>query len=562
MLLRQMLYRSEIRFLSVIATYWLHLQSTPNYEELIRMLCERMLETGTLRQFINKPENEDMAAGIRLLILSEGQIEAETFEASMGPFRIAGMDKILREKIWLSPVSVTEKLWYRGIIYRENRIIGDELKDCYILPDDLLNKFSSIIQQGTNTTTTKSMTTVLTVRPAIPSETANISVQDQKLPDILCLAAALRRDAKPIGIPGIYLSENYKHFLEMLLRDSGFFADETEADTEAIRSFMVLNRISAQIRLTNIWRHSSGYCELSEIDELTVSRLPVYDHTVPREHVIQMISSLEPDVWWSINGFRNAVKSSFPGFLRNTFSDDQWRIVDRDDNDLNGLSSWYQMEGSYLRFMILGPLQWLGIIRIAYTDKEETEAAAFRISKNGLFLLSESEKNQVPAEITAKPNLEQDLPGISIDGTITCSNNVPRFFRYMCARYCDIESFSKHGTVSFRITPSSLACAAENDLKCSSFLSILKRFSKNRIPPALENMLSSADKMDPPALIYNAVLLTIPDAEIFRELSETARLEKWILQQINSTTLIIDPKGIGDIRRFLMEKEIFVDVQI
>ena len=561
MLLRQMLYRSEIRFLSVIASYWLRLQSTPNYEELIRMLCERMLDTGTLRRFINKPENEDMAAGIRLLILSEGQSEAETFEDSMGPFRVAGMDKILREKMWLSPVSVTEKLWYRGIIYRENRIVGNELKDCYILPDDLLSKFSSIIQPEAYVQT-KSMSPVLTVRPAIPSETANITAQDQNLPDVFCLAAALKRDEKPMVIPGIDMSESYKHFLEMLLRDSGFFAAETDADTEAIRSFMIQNRISAQIRLTDIWRHSADYCELSEIEELTVSRLPVFDHTVPREHVIRMVSCLEPDVWWSINGFLNAVKSSFPEFLRNTFSDDQWRILDKDGNDLNGISSWFQLEGAFLRFLILGPLQWLGIIRIAYTGKEETEAAAFRISKSGLFLLLESEKEQVSTEIMAKPNLEQDLPGISIDGIITCSSNVPRYFRYMCARYCDIESFSKHGTISFRITPSSLAGAAEKGLKCSSFLSMLKRFSRNKVPPALENMLSSADKMDPPAVIYNAVLLTIPDAGIFRELSETSRLEKWILQQINATTLIIDPKGIGDIRRFLMEKEIFVDIQI
>lgn len=561
MLLRQLLYRSEIRFLSVIASYWLRLQSTPNYEELIRMLCERMLDPKALQRFINNPDNEDLAAGIRLLISSQGQAEAEAFEDLMGPFRIAGMDKILREKMWLSPVSVTEKLWYRGIIYRENRIVGDELKDCYILPDDLLNKFSSITQSGADTPT-KSMMPVLTVRPAIPSETANISVQDQKLPDILCLAAALKRDNKPIIIPGIDLSDNYRSFLEMLLRDSGFFADDMDADSEAIRSFMVQNRISAQIRLTDIWRHSSDYSELSEIEELSVSRLPVFDHRVPREHVIRMISSLEPDVWWSINGFLNAVKSSFPGFLRNTFSDDQWRIIDRDGNDLNGISSWYQLEGAFLRFLILGPFQWLGIVRIAYADKEGTEASAFRLSKNGLFLLLESEKKQVSDEIMAKPNLEQDLPGISIDGTITCSNTVPRYFRYMCARYCDIESFSKHSTVTFRITPSSLAYAAEKGLKCSAFLTMLKRFSKNKIPPALENMLSGADKMDPPAVIYNAVLLTIPDAGIFRELSETTRLEKWILQQINSSTLIIDPKGIGDIRRFLMEKEIFVDIQI
>lgn len=561
MLLRQMLYRTEIRFLPVIASFWLRLQSTPNYEELIRMLCERMLDGKILHRFVENEDYSDLVNGIRLLISLGGQEEAERFEEAMGPFRVAGLEKILREKMWQSPVSVTEKLWYRGIIYRQDRMIDGDVKECYILPDDLLQRFSQLISSE-NGAEFKYKQPDVTVRPAIPSETRHVSPEENKLIDVFCLAAALKRDEKPLIISGLEITDNYRRFLEMLLKDGGFFTGSTDVDAEAIRSFLIHNRTAAQIQLAGVWRKASDYCELAETDELTVLQLPKFNYQEPREKLIQIISSLEADTWWSLNGLINAVKNSFPLFLRNSFSDEQWRITDRDGNDLNGMGAWYQLEGAYLRFLILGPLQWLGVVRIAYADADGKEAAAFRISKSGMFLLTESENNKVSEIILSKPNLEQNLPGISSDGAISCSNRVSRYFRYMCTRYCEIDSFNKHGDTIFRITPSSLGKSASAGLTRTAFLSLLRRFSKNKVPPALENMLSDSDKAEMPAVIYQATILTVPDLEILRKLLETSRLEKWILQQINPTSILIDPKGIGDIRRFLMEKEIFVDIQI
>ena len=153
------------------------------------------------------------------------------------------------------------------------------------------------------------------------------------------------------------------------------------------------------------------------------------------------------------------------------------------------------------------------------------------------------------------------MPVISGDGLISSNANVPRYFRYMAMRYCDIESF-KSGMTNMRITPSSLEFAKKNGLDVGAFLSLIKRFSKNKIPPALEKMLSSSDSFSLPATIYSATILTIPNDKVLEELLNSSRLEKWIMQQINSTSILIDSKGINDIRRFLMEREIFVDIQI
>ena len=131
----------------------------------------------------------------------------------------------------------------------------------------------------------------------------------------------------------------------------------------------------------------------------------------------------------------------------------------------------------------------------------------------------------------------------------------------MAARYCDIDSF-KGDTLILRITPASLMRAENNGLSRASFLSLLKRFTGNRLPNTLERMLVPSEQKVLPATIYTATILTIPNEVVFSELLDTPRMEKWILQQINRTSILIDPKGIGEIRRFLMEREVFVDIQV
>ena len=178
-----------------------------------------------------------------------------------------------------------------------------------------------------------------------------------------------------------------------------------------------------------------------------------------------------------------------------------------------------------------------------------------------MFFLTESAGEMIPDEIAGKPNLETALPNIGADGTVSCSCKVPRYFRYMAARVCELEKFNG-GVFVFRITPVSLAEAEKNGITREAFLSLLKRFTGKAVPPSLEHMLTAERKKSLPASIYTATVLTVPNTEVLNALIETPRLEKWILQQISPNSLFIDPKGIEAIRRFLMENEIFTDIQI
>ena len=557
MILRQMLYRCEIRFLPVIAGFWSRTRPQSDYEELIRSLCGIMLDRRILLRFFNSDEGRQLIPAVRYLILSGGTETAEAFESAFGSLRVAGIDRICRKKLWKDPISVTEKCWYRGLIFRENRFLRDELKECFILPDDLKMLLSGILSEDATQPVSEPVPFV--VRPASPAETQNAAAPDRKLPDLITHAAALKRDGRSLDFPGSGSSESYIRFLDQLTIDTGMFSSENDPEADNIRNFLVENRTAARLDLIRAWRNSSEYNEITEERELLhVEEVPSFDVSIPRGRILEFLSKLEPDTWWSLDGFTAAVKREYPDFLRSAFTGSAGRIFDPEGNDLSGIGSWFQLEGVVIRFLISGPLQWLGIVQIASDD---SHPSAFRISREGLFYLLESKSDSVSEEITGKPNLEHDAPNISADGAIVCSAGVPRYFRYMAARCCETEKITDD-RFTFRLTPGSMADARRAGINGDTFLKLLRRFAGKSLPPSLEHMLSGENSTRIPATIYNATILTVPDADILDELAGSSRAGKWVIQKINATSLLIDVKGINEIRRFLMEKEIFVDVRI
>lgn len=554
-----MLYRTEVRLLPVIAGFWTRSQTSGDYEELIRLLCDRILDPALLRRMLAGTAGDELQAGLQYLVSHNNSETVEAFEPFFGHMRVAGTEKILREKYWKEPVSATEKLIYRGLIFRENRMIADQPVECYILPDDLGKLLKPMLPAGDQPVPEQAEP--LIVRPAAPSETAAAAPVFTQLPDLFTVAAALKRSSRTVTYPGLEPEEACSAFIAMLLYESGMFPADSGNDPEKIRRFLVQNRTAARISLTRFWRDSARYDELSEDTEhFSVKSSPVFDRRGPRNTILRLLEDLPEDTWWSLSGFTAAVKKARPQFFRESFTQAGGIILDPEGNDLSGIGSWFQLEGAYIQFLLFGPLYWLGITQTAYTDKTRKEPTAFRISKDGRFILLESAHAETSQAILDKPNLEQAAPVISSDGSVTCSSKVPRYFRYMAGRCCEVEKI-KGDTYIFRITPNSLAAAEKAGITKEVFLSVLRRFSKRSLPPSLEHMLASGEKTVLPATIFNAVILTVPQQDILEELLETSRLEKWILQQINKNSLMIDPKGIDEIRRFLMEKEIFVDIQ-
>jgi hypothetical protein len=82
-----------------------------------------------------------------------------------------------------------------------------------------------------------------------------------------------------------------------------------------------------------------------------------------------MLSQLPQDIWWNLPSFVNAIHDIQPDFQRPAGDYDSWFIrKDNSDDFLRGFSSWDEVDGALLRFLITGPLHWLGFYDLAAPD--------------------------------------------------------------------------------------------------------------------------------------------------------------------------------------------------
>jgi hypothetical protein len=171
-----------------------------------------------------------------------------------------------------------------------------------------------------------------------------------------------------------------------LLRLPVYWTNRTSPHPEPTRSFLEASRPAALPKLVKAWLESSRFDELRLVPGLKLEGELEYDPARPRRLVLDFLSTIpglqpgEKRPFWSLVAFLEAVRYSHPEFLRPSGDYDSWLIRDvHRDEFLRGFEHWEDVEGALLRFMLTGPLHWLGILDLASPAPEE-EVSAFRFS--------------------------------------------------------------------------------------------------------------------------------------------------------------------------------------
>lgn len=544
--LRQSLFQIDPALLRVIADRWEIPAHVTDRTGLVTILSEKMTDPLSFQAFLTEP----MRAALSDLRSTFGMMTTETFFERHGKIRVIGIRQILREKVWEHPCSDAEDLWYTGLIYRGND--PDTMENCVFLPEEIYQHSKDLL--GSESFQENAPASLL-IRPASPDEIHSIKKANDALLDALCLQLALKRTNKPLQPLSNAFDEEMLRFTECLVEINGF----TE-DPERIRKQMISCRYAALYSLFRKWAESEDYDELEEnTHDFNVSGTIHRNRAASRKSILSLLSSLQFGKWWSASAFISEVEQKNSEFLRAEITDQTWTIRDAFGNNLNGRGSWYQLEGSYIRFLLAGPLFYLNITDIGYMDENKT-IGGFRLTRTGKRLLMTLSDEDETERLSLLPNNEKGVPTVSVDGRINCGPDVPRLFRYQCGRYCDLEKVSEAQTL-FRITPESLQNAAGNGLGTDAFLLLLKRFCPKGIPPTLEDTVREWKLSQTPARIYDAVILSLPNKEAADRFFENEKCSKFIIQVYNDTTMEIDTKGVNEIRRFLMENKIFVALE-
>jgi hypothetical protein len=378
--------------------------------------------------------------------------------------------------------------------------------------------------------------------PISPAESANIL-------DHLCtFLAGTRMYIDPlVHLPGV--TDGQLDFYQQLSQICGLLDSNKNVSPAETRDFFDLSREDAMLKLWISWRKAENYPDISLLPQISLEGSPEMDPVHTRDKVITHLTSLEPESWWSIESFVSQIKETDPDLLRKSGEYDSWFIKNRETGEyLSGFQHWDDVEGALVRYLLTGPLHWLGLLDLGMPD-EDALPHAFRFSSFSRALITGT-------SLPLSPRKTEEIQ-IRSKGEIRMTENVPHKIRYQAARFCDWFPV-KADAYLYAITPGSLLRAEEQGLRIKHLLTLFKK-NAGVIPPNILAALERWEKQGVQASISHKTILRLGSPAVLKALKRS-KASRYILEQVGPTAVIVKPGSEDKIGEALVELGFFLEV--
>lgn len=549
----------DLGFLKIVAGGWGIDLSAPDTVTALPILVEGILENADFAEVIEALP-QDAKNVLQGLLQSDGRMLWAMFVRKYGELRRMGMAKRDRERPDLKPASAVEVLWYRGLIGRAflNLPPASEPQEYAYIPEDMLPLLPAL----------RSDVPPPLGRPATPNEAAHPTPTSDRILDHACtLLAALRLKLDETELNSLPLGGIPPQALKGLLRAAGLLDYDDLPHPERTRAFLEAPRGKALAQLVQAWMGDINFNELRLLPGLKFEGDWTNDPLRTRQTILELVSQVPENRWWSLAAFVAAVREQHPDFQRPAGDYDFWfirqdRPVDRTTPVggpaaagvyLRGFGAWDEVDGALVRFLISGPMHWLGLIDLASPDPAKPDAnagesanatTALRLSRWAQALWHGDAPDDLPVE-------NAPLKAAS-DGSLSLPALTPRAVRYQVARFCQGEANRTHDAAHnaahkaseerteyrYRITPASLERAKAQGLRAAQLIGLLRRHSDGPLPPMLVQALERWENSGTQAFVERAVLLRVASPEILAALRKT-RAARCLGDALNETTVLV-----------------------
>ena len=532
------LHEYDLGFLKMIASAWGMELDAPDAETALPVLVAAM-SNRLLAQEIIETLPDAARQAVHALLNNQGQLSWSLFCRRFGEVRSLGAGKRDRERPDLHPASPAEVLWYRGLIGRAFFNLPPEPQEYAYIPKDLLALLEPL-----------SIADSLPFGSSAPKEYyTHITPANLRILDDACTLLAALRSEQPLANVEKSMLAIPAPVLTKLCQAAGWIDEKLEPNTENLRLFLEAEPLPALEMLVQAWQTSPEFNDLRFLPGLVFEGEWQNAPLQTRTAILSMLNPLPSDEWWSLPAFIQAVYERQPDFQRPAGDYDSWFIRRTgSENYLRGFSSWENVDGALLNFIICGPLHWLGMVDLA-APQAGAAPAAFRFSQwSGLLWQGHS---------IAEPSAQAGRIKINRDGHIRISSQTARAARYQISRFCEWASL-ENDIYQYQITPASLGNAAKQDLKPAHLLAYLKRLPDVLIPPSLLKALKRWEQNGTQAALENVTLLRVDSPEMIAALQKSPAA-RYISEVLNPTTAIIQPGQIAKVRAALIEMGYLVD---
>jgi len=262
-----------------------------------------------------------------------------------------------------------------------------------------------------------------------------------------------------------------------------------------------------------------------------------------------ILEGIPENTWWDLDAFISAVHEHQPDYQRPGGDYDSWFIRRASDQAyLRGFSSWHEVDGALLRFIITGPLHWLGLYDLA-SPASRKGVTSFRTSAwTGALLQGRPPQGLPPDAGKLK---------VSADGLLRLPARIPLWLRYQVARFCEWES-GRGNEYLYRVTAGSLQRAASAGLKTAHLATLLRRHAST-FPPNMLLALERWDRHAAQAHVEHLALLRVESPGILEALQQSDAAQH-LGEVFNPTTVVIRAGHERAVRDALAELGYFAEI--
>jgi hypothetical protein len=532
--------------------------ATNSRDDAAAQLAAVLAERGASEAILVALSPEARAAW-QALCTAGGRMKVPAFTRRFGAIRPLGPGKLERERSWNAPENAAEELWFAGLVFKAFADAGDGLQEFVYIPVDLLASCDEAAPGAdrAGAALSRPPQRQIEARNGLAVDAVQIIAALRETP-VRVDAGGLSRPADRVRLTeGLLLEDPLRlDFLLALLQQAGVLSAEggrLRADAAASETWLRGGVWPQRTALFEAWRNSTdaapavgGWNDLRRVPGLRAEGNWRNDPLIARQAVIERLRRLPPGEWHDLAAFTAAVKREAPDYQRPEANYSDWYLRDAETGRfLSGFESWDRVDGALLRFIITGPLYWLGAASVGLA--QDGSAEAFRLTPAGLAWVGAGEVPDPPRP--ARLVIQDDL-------TIVAPLDVPLMDRFRLLRFSEPvanDARSLALATRHRITRDSLARARSGGVKAQSILKFLEQASGGKAPQRLSAGLERWDMHSGTVRLSRGAVLRVHDANTLGLLRADPVLRPLLGELLSAQAVLVSEANLPRVMAALQE---------
>ncbi len=401
--------------LEAIAEGW-HVPLTdeqlPEVVERLAAELTRREEVGRIVGLLNPQEREALGA-----VAAREQTRSFVLIRQYGDIRRLGPGRLEWEAAWREPSSPLERLWFLGLVHREYGVDGDYHGEVLFVPSDLRQLLPPLPMQVAEFQVDE-----------VPNPSRMVDQGDALARDVFVVLSHVRNHRVRVAKGGLPASELKRILprlqssapaqrlllLQRLCTVSGLLEEEERhwkaASTAA--EWLRDGSLLRQRTLFQNWMRDPDWDELCQVPTLRCETTGWRsDPTAARRTLVRFLGQCPVGAWLDPASLVKSIYQLDPDFARPDGDYASWYIRDASTGQyLAGFGNWDRVEGAWLRYLLEGPLFWLGITALGFGPAAD-RPHCIRLTSKGAGILGQVDlPEEAPRPMVVLASLDVRAP--------------------------------------------------------------------------------------------------------------------------------------------------------